>query len=193
MKQETSPQYGGARRNAMPLNSTTLLIFFTRDIWRHIWDCVRLNAKKPKRSKTNGKLWATHQLVDAVVFWVLWLLLQREWRHHQQTVTIIEMGENCLPANLLLNGSAVCLCIQMLTGSTDWIRPNPDQDLVCLFLSFWPWKMKMLSKLDCCHWVTRSAIAFSSYPVSWRTFLFSGHLTFKATFMTYPVRVQVIL
>ena len=36
---------GVGRRNATLLNSTTLLIFFTQEIWRCLWYCNKLNAK----------------------------------------------------------------------------------------------------------------------------------------------------
>ena len=52
--------------------------------------------KKSKRSTTNGKMRATQQFVEALVFLVLWLVLQREWRHPLQTVTFVDMGENRL-------------------------------------------------------------------------------------------------
>ena len=43
-------------------------------------------------------------------FFVLWLLLQWEWRQPQQTMTFVEICKNRLSANLLLSSSDVYLC-----------------------------------------------------------------------------------
>ena len=53
--------------NATPLNSKTLLILLTREIWRRRWHCLTLNVKDPKRCRTNDKVGATQQLVGAIV------------------------------------------------------------------------------------------------------------------------------
>ena len=51
---EQAAHQGWARRNATPPNWKTLSIFFTREILRRIWHCIRLHAKKPKLSRTSG-------------------------------------------------------------------------------------------------------------------------------------------
>ena len=40
-----SPPSGGARRYATPLCSKTFQILFTREIWRRLWHCIRLQTK----------------------------------------------------------------------------------------------------------------------------------------------------
>ena len=66
-----SPPKGGARRNATPLNSKKLPIFFTREIWRRLRHLIPLDAKRLKRSRTSGevgKAWTTQQFLGALVF-----------------------------------------------------------------------------------------------------------------------------
>ena len=49
-----SPPSGWARRNATPLCSKTLPIFFNRDIWRRLWHSIRLNATRLNADKAVG-------------------------------------------------------------------------------------------------------------------------------------------
>ena len=70
-----------AMRNATPLNSNTLPIFFTREIWRRLWHCITLYAKKTYASRTTGK-WA--KCAQPSNWWALLFSRMGKFRPTQQ-------------------------------------------------------------------------------------------------------------